>query len=93
MVDNGATGVWEEWNGGRSHLHNCYNGIGSWFSQALGGIVPLEPGYRRVKIEPHLPAGVDWVKVIQPTPYGLITVEVHGEEVRCQVPVGVEVID
>ena len=93
MVDNGATGVWEEWNGGRSHLHNCYNGIGSWFSQALGGIRPLEPGYRRVKIEPHLPAGVDWVKVTQPTPYGLITVEVHGEEVRCQVPVGVEVID
>ena len=93
MVDNGATGVWEEWNGGRSHLHNCYNGIGSWFSQALGGIVPLEPGYRCVKIEPHLPAGVDWVKVTQPTPYGLITVEVHGEEVRCQVPVGVEVID
>ena len=91
MIENGATGVWEEWDGGRSHLHNCYNGIGSWFYQALGGIVALEPGYRRVRIAPQNPAGLEWVKVVQPTPYGPITVERHGTEVSYTVPVGVTV--
>ena len=31
MLDNGATTTWEHWNGERSHIHNCYNGIGSCF--------------------------------------------------------------
>ena len=91
MIENGATGVWEHWNGRRSRLHNCFNGIGSWFYQALGGIVALEPGYRKVKIDPQIPAGLDWVEVTQPTPYGPITVERHGDEVRYEVPVGITV--
>ena len=89
MVDNGATGVWEEWDGGRSHLHNCYNGIGSWFFQALGGIVPLEPGFRRVRIDPQVPEGLEWVKVTQETPYGPIVVERRGDRLDVDVPVGV----
>ena len=91
MLDNGATGVWEHWNGERSRLHNCFNGIGSWFYEALGGIVALEPGFRRVRIAPQIPAGLDWVKVTQPTPYGPITVERHGTEVQYSVPPGVTV--
>ena len=91
MLDNGATGVWEEWDGGRSHLHNCYNGIGSWFFQALGGIVALEPGYRRVRIDPQSPEGLEWVKVTQPTPYGPICVERRGNDIQYSVPVGVRV--
>jgi len=89
MIDNGATGVWEEWDGGRSHLHNCYNGIGSWFYGALGGIIPLEPGCRRVRIDPQIPEGLDWVKVTRETPYGPITVERHGADIRVHLPVGV----
>ena len=92
MIDNGATGVWEEWDGGRSHLHNCYNGIGSWFYQALGGIVPLEPGYRRVRIDPQVPEGLAWVKVTQETPYGPITVHRQGQDVQVDAPVGVTVV-
>ena len=89
MVDNGATGVWEEWAGGRSHLHNCYNGIGSWFFQALGGIQPLEPGFRRVRIDPQVPAGLEWVEVTQETPYGPLSVRRHGEKLHVEIPVGV----
>lgn len=91
MLDNGATGTWEHWNGRRSRLHNCFNGIGSWFYQALGGVVALEPGYRRVRIDPQIPAGLDWVEVTVPTPYGPITVERHGQDVRYSVPPGVTV--
>ena len=89
MLENGATGVWEEWDGGRSHLHNCYNGIGSWFYEALGGIQALEPGYRRVRIDPQAPEGLGWVKVTQETPYGPIIVHRQGENLQVSIPVGV----
>lgn len=74
MLESGGTGVWEEWDGGRSHLHNCYNGILSWFYQALGGIVPDEAGYRKIGIRPQLPQGVEWVEVRRETPYGTVSV-------------------
>ena len=74
MLDNGATGVWEHWDGARSRLHNCFNGILRWFYEALGGIVADEPGYRKVHIAPQLPEGVEWVEVTRETPYGVIEV-------------------
>ena len=46
MISNGATTTWESWDCGRpgkedrSRVHNCYNGIGIWFYQALAGIRP-----------------------------------------------------
>lgn len=89
MLDQGATGVWEEWDGGRSHLHNCYNGLFSWFYQALGGIRPLEPGYRRVRIDPQVPVGLEWVEVKQQTPYGPIVVRRKGQKLHVELPVGV----
>jgi alpha-L-rhamnosidase len=51
MLDNGADLTWEHWNGRRSHIHNCFNGIGSWFYQALAGINPDEtqPGYKNIR--------------------------------------------
>ena len=90
MLDSGATGVWEEWDGGRSHLHNCYNGIGSWFYQALGGIVPDQPGYRHVTIDPQRPEGLDRVEVSQDTPYGVIRVQRKGDALTVELPVGVK---
>lgn len=76
MIDNGATATWEHWNGDRSRLHNCYNGIGSWFYQAIGGIRPdeREPGYKLVWIDPQIPEGITWAKTSKETPYGLVTV-------------------
>ena len=92
MLDNGATGVWEEWDGGRSHLHNCYNGILSWFYQGLGGIQLLEPGYKTIRIEPQIPQGLDYVKVVQGTPYGTITVEYNHGSLTYSVPPGITVL-
>lgn len=79
MIDNGATTTWEHWNGERSHIHNCYNSIGTWFYQALAGIRPDEsaPGYRKVNIEPQPVEGISWVKASKDTPYGSLEVEWH----------------
>jgi alpha-L-rhamnosidase len=96
MIDNGATTTWEHWDGARSHIHNCYNGIGSWFYQAVGGIRPVEnvPAYRKVRIEPQIPDGVTWASTSQETPFGKLVVNwnLDGEilNLDIEIPVGVE---
>lgn len=94
MLNNGATGTWEDWSAdARSHLHNCFNGIGSWFYQALGGIVSDQPGYRHVKIDPQVPEGMDWARVTKETPYGTIIVHwiSKGSELtlHVEIPAGI----
>ena len=74
MLRNGATATWEDWDTPRSSLHNCFNGIDSWFVQALGGILPLEPGYKTMLIDPQVPEGLNWVRVTRETPYGTVLV-------------------
>jgi alpha-L-rhamnosidase len=76
MIDNGATTTWEHWNGERSRIHNCYNGVGSWFYEAIGGIYPDEnaPGYRHFYISPQIPEGLTWANISRETPYGTVQV-------------------
>ena len=91
MIDNGATATWEYWSGERSRVHNCYNGIGTWFYQAVGGIRPDEaaPGYRHVYIDPQIPNGVTWAKTMKESPYGTIIVnwELKNTQLNLQVSV------
>ena len=77
MIDNGATTTWEHWTARRSRIHNCFNGIGSWFYQALAGIGsdPSKPAYRHFTIQPQLPDDLSFVRALKPTPYGDITVD------------------
>lgn len=89
MLDNGATGTWEHWNARRSRLHNCFNGIGSWFYQALGGIIPDAPGYRHIILNPQIPEGLESVEVTHGTPYGEIKVVRSGRKLHFELPVGV----
>ena len=94
MLDNGATTTWEHWNGERSHIHNCYNGIGTWFYQALAGIMPDEsqPGYKHIWIKPQVVNDVSWVQASKDTPYGLLKVRWEKKEASfvldVQIPVG-----
>ncbi len=77
MIDNGANTTWEHWNGARSRIHNCYNGIGSWFYEAVGGIRKDEnfPGYQHILIDPQIPEGVTWANTTKETPYGTVSVK------------------
>ena len=94
MIENGATTTWEHWNARRSRIHNCYNGIGSWFYQALAGIVPDEdaPAYRHFFIRPQMADGINFVRALKPTPYGDIKVEWNLSkatfDVRLTIPPG-----
>ena len=89
MINNGATTTWESWDCGRegkedrSRVHNCYNGIGIWFYQALAGIRPdpQHPGYKHFYIDPQPCEGIEWVKASKPTLYGDIKVEIKYNKV------------
>jgi len=74
MLKNGATTTWEHWDGDRSHIHNCYNGIGVWFYRGLAGIAPESehPGYERFDLNPAIVGDVKWVKARQDTVRGPI---------------------
>ena len=66
MVDAGATTIWERWNsdkyeelrsGMNSFNHYAFGTVGQWYYEYLVGIRPLEPGFKRILIEPH-PSGI-----------------------------------
>ncbi|MBP5340975.1 MAG: family 78 glycoside hydrolase catalytic domain [Bacteroidales bacterium] len=94
MVNQGATTTWESWDCGRpgkedrSRVHNCYNGIGIWFYQALAGIRPDEqqPGYKHFFIDPQPCKGIEWVRCTKPTPYGTIRVELRNGQLKIGIP-------
>ncbi len=94
MIENGATTTWEHWNAQRSRIHNCYNGIGSWFYQALAGIVPNDStqAYRQFYIRPQMADGISFVRAFKPTPYGDIVVDWNLSDsrfdLRLTVPAG-----
>lgn len=74
MIANGATTTWEHWDGDRSHIHNCYNGIGAWFYRGLAGINPdsEHPGYAHFFLRPVPTGDVQWVNARQDTVRGPI---------------------
>lgn len=96
MINQGATTTWESWDCGRpgkedrSRVHNCYNGIGLWFYQALAGIRPdpTQPGYRHFFIDPQPCDGIDWVRATKPTQYGTIRVETEHGILTVEIPEG-----
>ena len=93
MIRRGGTSTWEDWDNPRSYLHNCFNGLDSWFYQALGGIIPTSPGYRTVYIDPQMPEGLEWANVTRETPYGKIEIKwsktPEGKDIEIVIPNGI----
>lgn len=96
MLNNGATTTWESWDCGRpgkedrSRVHNCYNGIGIWFYQALAGIRPdpEQPGYKHFFLDPQPCEGITTVRATKPTAFGIIGVEIENDNLTVTVPQG-----
>jgi len=67
MLDNGATTLWEHWQGGtntHSHNHPMFGSASEWFYQWLGGIQPAPDavGFDRTIICPQIVDDLDWVQ-------------------------------
>jgi len=57
-----------------SLCHGWSSGPTSWLTQYVLGVTVVEPGCKKIKIEPHL-GDLQWVKGSFPTPYGVVKIE------------------
>jgi alpha-L-rhamnosidase len=86
QVTQGATTVWEHWDGIRedgslwsadmnSFNHYAYGAIGEWLYRYVAGINTDEqqPGFRIVHIEPKPGSGLEWVEASFESMYGTVT--------------------
>lgn len=79
-----------------SLCHGWASGPTAWLSRHVLGVQVLEPGCRKVKIEPHL-GDLEWVEGSFPTPLGVITIKhTRGADGKVlseiQAPEGIEII-
>ncbi len=54
-IEQGATTLWEQWNGSESRNHIMFGDISAWFYKALAGINldPAAPAFKRIIIRPN----------------------------------------
>jgi alpha-L-rhamnosidase len=84
-VKMGATTIWERWNGIRpdstfepasmnSFNHYAYGAIGDWMYRVAAGLDTYEdaPGYKHIKIKPHIGGGLTNASAILETYYGRV---------------------
>jgi beta-glucosidase len=85
----------ETWDSTSSLNHIMFGDLSAWAYEYAAGIVPLEPGFRKVAFRPHVLEGVDSFVATHRTPHGEIRAgwrRVGGKvEYICEVPDGVEV--
>ncbi len=67
MLERGATTIWETWaesDNVYSQNHPMFGSVSEWFYKSLAGIRPEENavGFDRFRIEPNMPAGLEWVE-------------------------------
>jgi alpha-L-rhamnosidase len=84
MIDNGATTIWEQWNGNtadpamNSGNHVMLLGdLLSWYYEDLAGIKTdkVEVGFKKIIMKPVFPKGLEFVNASHESPYGLIKSE------------------
>lgn len=73
-VRQGATTLWEEWNGGGTHNHVMFGDVSAWFYQTLAGIQPdiTAPGFKKIVIRPAIVGDLKWVKASHMSAFGKI---------------------
>jgi alpha-L-rhamnosidase len=85
-VKMGATTIWERWDGIKpdstfetpgmnSFNHYSYGAIGDWMYRSMAGIDTYEdePGYKHIKIKPHIGGNFTNVSASLETYYGLVS--------------------
>jgi len=74
MLAQGATTMWEQWDGYWSQIHSCYTCPGGWMYQGLAGIRPDEtgPGFKKIIIKPAVVGDLTWVRCSHDSIHGRI---------------------
>lgn len=96
MIDNGATTLWETWDGKLSQNHHAFSDIVTFLYKALGGICvdPEFPGFKHFFLKPYMPEDMDFVTAYHISPYGKIESSWKREKgditYKCTIPVNTE---
>lgn len=72
-IENGATSIWERWNGWtpdkgfndpgmNSFAHYAFGAVGEWLFRVVGGIEALDAGFSRIRIQPRLGRELTWAR-------------------------------
>ena len=101
-VKNGATTIWERWNGWTPHEgfadksmnsfnHYAYGAVGEWMYQTVAGLNPdpEEPGYRHIIFRPNPGGSLKWASASLETAHGRAAVrwERSKDSLRIEVEV------
>lgn len=86
-VTQGATTIWERWDGIKpdgtfqnegmnSFNHYAYGAIGNWIYSRLGGLNKMEkfPGYKQYEIKPLIPKEINFSRLKYESVYGTILI-------------------
>lgn len=71
-LEQGATTLWETWDGKASRNHHMFSDISAWFYKTLAGILPdpKRPGFKHVIVKPWPVGNLTFVAGETRTPYG-----------------------
>jgi alpha-L-rhamnosidase len=96
----GATTIWERWdsmlqdgsiNPGNmtSFNHYALGAVANFMHTTIGGLSPLEPGWKKVLIRPQPGGDLTWARSSHRSPYGLIACEwrIVGNELHVNLTV------
>lgn len=79
-----------------SLCHGWASGPSAFLIESVGGIKILEPGCKKISVNPKL-SGLEWADIEFPTPYGVLRIEcksVGGKtETKITAPDGIEVVE
>lgn len=77
-VEQGATTIWETWDGNNLSLnHIMFGSVSAWIYKTIVGINPdpEHPGFKHFYVSPFYPSDLQWVKASYKTLYGNINVQ------------------
>ena len=91
MVKNGATALWETWEGNGSKNHTALGAFDSWIFECLSGIKPIaeNPGFKEFGVQPYFADGLENLKTKITTDYGDITLKWERKADMIKVNIGV----
>lgn len=96
MIEQGATTIWELWNGNTAHpkmnSQNHVMMLGDllvWYYEQLAGIASKENAFQVISMKPVFPKGLEAVKASYQSLYGEITSDwqVDGQKLRWQITI------
>jgi alpha-L-rhamnosidase len=90
-LEQGATTLWENWNGAESRNHIMYGDISAWFYKALAGINldPAAPAFKHFIIKPNLVGGLTSAKASYDSARGRIVSDWKTRDGRLELTVAI----